>query len=380
MVCFDLMGRYRSGLAARLIAARCVGAASVCAVAAGSFAWTAAAQAAKPTVSVVRTDRSGIAEGTSETIDAKCPGGYDVLGGSAFIGGNSGFAHIASAAPITDKRLYEVKVINPLVNPFAGIPDSDAAVTVGAICAQSGKPVVVDGPFGKPEPSGARREAGTVKLTFAEATGIENNSVTAVSSKCPSGSSAFGGGYAIGGSPWAHAASILVASKDNSFAGVFVHPPFDPTLGILRQRAAMRVLALCSETGRPLVLSSHAQVVHGGGSAAPRPKLRPTQPGNVVLVKRTAGGIKSGDVVVVSAPCPKGYSVFGGSYVISDSALAHATGAGVTSKKNAYEADVTNPPPDISGGLPKSTASVVVGALCAKNGQPIVIDTPFPQR
>ena len=203
-------------------------------------------------------------------------GGYDVLGGSAFIGGNSAFAHIASAAPITDKRLYEVRVINPLVNPFAGIPDSDASVTVGAICAQSGKPVVVDGPFGKPQPSGARREAARSVSKFAEATGIENNTVTTINSTCPSGSSVFGGGYAIGGSPWAHAASILVASKDNAFAGILVHPPFDPTLGILRQRAAMRVLALCSETGRPLVFSSHAKVVHGGGSAPPRPKLRPT--------------------------------------------------------------------------------------------------------
>jgi hypothetical protein len=139
------------------------------------------------------------------------------------------------------------------------------------------------------------------------------------------------------------------------------------------------MLALCSETGRPLVLSSHAKVVRGGGSAPPKRKLRQTSPGNVLLVKRSVGGIKSGDVAVVAAHCPKGYSIFGGSYVISESALAHATGAGVTSKNNAYETDVTNPPPNISGGLPRTTASVVVGALCAKNGQPIVIDTPFPQ-
>jgi hypothetical protein len=342
------------------------------------LAWPGAAQAAKPTVSLVRVEQGLIPEGSSETVLARCPSGYDVLGGSAFIDGTSAFAHIESAAPLPDKRAYQVKIVNPLVNPFAGVPNADASVTAGAICAQSGKPVVVDGRFGKPQRSGARREPGTVNLRFAQATGIENNSITDVVSKCPSGYSAFGGGYAIGGSPWAHAASILVASKDNAFAGVFVHPPFDPTLGILRQRAAMRVLALCSETGRPLVLSSHAKVV--GKSAAPKRKLRPTKPGNVVLVKRSVGGIKSGDVVSLIAPCPAGYSVFGGSYVISDSALAHATGAGVLSQKNGYVADITNPPPNISGGLPKTTATVVVAALCAKNGQPIVIDTPFPQR
>lgn len=75
---------------------------------------------------------------------------------------------------------------------------------------------------------------------------------------------------------------------------------------------------------------------------------------------------------------PKGYSVFSGSYTISDSALAHATGAGVLSKQNAYETTVTNPPVNINGGIPKTTASVVVGALCAKSGKAIVIDAPFP--
>jgi hypothetical protein len=62
-----------------------------------------------------------------------------------------------------------------------------------------------------------------------------------------------------------------------------------------------------------------------------------------------------------------------------DSALAHATGAGDLSKRNAYETTVTNPPVNINGGIPKTTASVVVGALCAKTGQPIVVDAPFPR-
>ena len=99
----------------------------------------------------------------------------------------------------------------------------------------------------------------------------------------------------------------------------------------------------------------------------------------MVLVKRTLGGIASGSVETVDVPCPKGYSVFGGSYVISESALAHATGTGVLSKSNEYETTGTNPPVNINGGIPKTTATVVVGALCAKSGQPIVIDTPFPQ-
>jgi hypothetical protein len=88
----------------------------------------------------------------------------------------------------------------------------------------------------------------------------------------------------------------------------------------------------------------------------------------VVLVKRSLGGIVSGNVSTVKAPCPKGYSVFGGSYAISDSALAHATGAGVLSKSNEYETTVTNPPVNINGGIPKTTASVVVGALAPRTG------------
>jgi hypothetical protein len=347
---------------------------------ASALALTAGAQADKPTVALVRADAAGIAEGTTATVNAQCPAGYDVLGGSAFIGGTSAFAHIASAAPITDRRMYQVKITNPLVNPFAGVPDADASVTVGAVCAQAGKPVVVDGPFGKAKGSDAGSKAGTVKLKFAADLNVDNNAVSTVDSKCPRGYSVFGGGYAIGGSPWAHAFGALVSSKINAFTTVLVNPPFDPTLGILSRPAAFRVLSLCSETNKPLVLNDRAQVATARPAAAPKRKRPEKSKGNVVLVKRELGGIESGSVETLDVKCPSGYTVFAGSYAISDSALAHASGAGVLSKSNAYETTVTNPPPNISGGLPRTTASVTVGALCAKNGEPIVIDTPFPQR
>lgn len=350
------------------------------AVLAASCLLAPAAQADKPTVALVRADASGIAEGTTETVNAKCPAGYDVLGGSAFIGGTSAFAHIASAAPLPDSRMYQVKITNPLVNPFAGIPEADASVTIGAICAQSGKPVVVDGVFGAAKGSGGGGKKGTVRLKFADNTNVDNDAVATVNSKCPSGYSVFGGGYAVGGSPWAHASGALVSSKLNSFTTNLVNPPFDPSLGILKRTAAFRVLSLCTQTNKPLVLSAGARVATARPAAAPKRKRPEKSKGNVVLVKRELAGIESGSVSTLDAKCPRGYSVFGGSYTIGDSAVAHATGAGVLSKKNAYETTVTNPPANINGGLPRTTASLIIGALCAKNGRPIVIDPPFPQR
>jgi hypothetical protein len=41
---------------------------------------------------------------------------------------------------------------------------------------------------------------------------------------------------------------------------------------------------------------------------------------------------------------------------------------------------VANPPPDINGGIPKTSAGMLVGAMCAKDGTPIVVDGPFPNR
>ncbi len=38
-----------------------------------------------------------------------------------------------------------------------------------------------------------------------------------------------------------------------------------------------------------------------------------------------------------------------------------------------------NPPASINAAIPKSTAFVVVSAMCAKRGKPIVISGAFPR-
>jgi hypothetical protein len=338
-----------------------------------------AAPRAKPTVVLVKEFEGNIPLDSRATVDAQCPAGYEVLGGSFSIGGNSFFAHAAYAAPIPHRAVYRVTVTNPFVNPFAAIPASEANVTVGAICAVSGKPVVVDGPFDSAERHKRGHRADTVKSRYGVQKGIENNSVTAVEAKCPKGSSVFGGGYATGGSPWTHTSAVVVGSRSNSFLVDLVHPPFDPTLGILRQNAGMRVLALCADKGEPLVLNSDKP---GGGHqrarAANKPKRRPH--GTLILVKERLDGIENGEVESVEARCPRGYSVIGGSETVDGSALAATTEAAVLSKLNAYRATVANPPESINAGIPKSTAGVLVGAMCAKRGKPIVVDGAFPSR
>jgi hypothetical protein len=265
------------------------------------------------------------------------------------------------------------------VNPFAGIPAADANVTVGAICAVAGKPVVVDGPFDSGGGHKRGHRADTVKTKYDGEKGIENNSVTAVEAKCPKGTSVFSGGYATGGSPWAHTSAVVVGSRSNSFLVDLVHPPFDPTLGILRQNAAVRVLSLCASKGEPLVLNSDKPAGgHGKARAAKKPKHKPQ--GTLVLVKDRIDGIESGEVESVEARCPGGYSVIGGSETVDGSAVAETTEAAVLSKLNAYRATVANPPVNINAGLPKTTAGVLVGAICAKRGKPIVVDGSFPSR
>jgi hypothetical protein len=275
-----------------------------------------------------------------------------------------------------------VTLTNPLVNPFAGIPARSASVTVGAICAEIGRPVVIDGPIGAPKSSKAGKAPGTVSTVLAGDDGIDNNTVSTIAAKCHTGSSIFGGGYVAGGSLWAHTSSAAVLSKDNAYTVNFINPPFNPTLGVLRQHAAIRVLGLCAKNGRPLVFNF-------GGAAAATPKKKPPKkkpkkkPGaktTVLLVRRAASGIESGSVETLDAKCPAGYSVFGGSEIVGDSAIAHTTDAGVVSKKNAYEATVVNPPASPNAAIPKSTATLVVGALCAKRGVPIVLNGPIPQR
>jgi hypothetical protein len=350
----------------------------------GVFGFATAASAKgkrkdKPTVALVKEFKADIPPDTTATVDAECPNGYDVLGGSYSIGGSSFFAHASEAAPLPYKNMYRVQVTNPFVNPFAGIPPADANVTVGAICAVTGKPVVVDGEFGKPRHHKPGKADATIEASIDTQKGIANNSVTAVGAKCPKGHFIYSGGYATGGSPWAHTTASVIGSRTNAFSADLTHPPFDPALGILNQHAAMRVAALCTRRGEPLVLNA-TKTARGdrraSAAAHKKPKSKPT----VVLVKDDISGVQSGEVESVEAKCPHGYSVFGGSVTVSDSALAMTTEAAVLSKLNAYRGTVANPPTDINGGIPKTSAGMLVGAMCAKDGKPIVVDGPFPNR
>jgi hypothetical protein len=153
--------------------------------------------------------------------------------------------------------------------------------------------------------------------------------------------------------------------------------PFNPALGVLRQQSAARALALCARTGTPLVLNDAASPARVALAARPKPKKLK---GTVVLVIEQVGGIGSGTIKVGEAKCPSGYSVFAGSHAIADSALAHTSSASVRSKRNSYAATVVNPPASINAGIPRSTAKLTVGALCAKRGKPIVINGAFPRR
>jgi len=363
------------GIPVRLGSKTAIGLAALLATAATALPAQAAAKA-RPTVTLVRADASGVEPGQFKTVDANCPSGYDVLGGSFFIGGESVFAHADDAIPF-NHRSYRVTLTSPLVNPFSGVPRRSASVKVGAICAEIGRPVVVDGPFGAPKAHKPGKAAGTVSTVRAGADGIENNTITTTDAKCPGGTSVFAGGYVAGGSLWAHTATVSVLSRLNAFRVDFVHPPFNPTLGVLRQHAAIRVLGLCAKNSKPVVFN-FAGAAARSAAAPKKPKKKPKT--TVVLVKKAAVGIKAGSVRSVDAKCPSGYSVFGGSETIGDSTLAHATAAGVLSKSNEYEATVTNPPVNINAGIPKSEATLVVGALCAKRGVPIVVNGAFPQR
>jgi hypothetical protein len=77
----------------------------------------------------------------------------------------------------------------------------------------------------------------------------------------------------------------------------------------------------------------------------------------------------------VSASCPGGYSVIGGDYAIWGSVLAHASSSEVKSGINVYAIEVTNPPGTLE--QPAQAASVLVGAICAKNSTPIVVNGQF---
>ena len=99
----------------------------------------------KATVVQVKETEGGIAPGAVAVVDAKCPNGFDVMGGSYVIGGTSVLATPPARLLSPNRNLYRAIVSNPATNAFAGIPPADAEVTVVAQCAASGTPVVVDG-------------------------------------------------------------------------------------------------------------------------------------------------------------------------------------------------------------------------------------------
>jgi len=94
---------------------------------------------------------------------------------------------------------------------------------------------------------------------------------------------------------------------------------------------------------------------------------------NVVVVKATSSSIAPGEGGGKIARCPSGYSVFSGAYVIDGSQRAIPFVVGPVRKENAYEVDIANPPADPLAGLPGENASLLVAAICARTGQPIVL-------
>jgi hypothetical protein len=340
----------------------------------------------KPTVAVVTQEQDGIAPGEVAVVDAKCPNGYDVMGGSFVIEGGSLFAHAAGAAPIADRNLYRAIISNPRTNPFAGFPAVNAGAAVAAECAASGRPVVVDGRFGTPQRPGndpyeiRGGNGGLGSTVFDRATrttGIPNGEVATHATGCNSGShSVFAGGYTIAGSLWAHALISAVLSKANDYSATIATPPSNPSLGVFAASTSLTVGVLCARDGRPIVLNE----VGSGARAAAPPKKKgpPRRQGTVKIALKKVGGVASGTVKTVSAKCPSGYSIFGGSYLIGgNSVLTHATAAIVASKTNSFVVTAVNPPATINAGIPRTTAEVTAVATCARRATPIVVDGAF---
>jgi hypothetical protein len=205
---------------------------------------------------------------------------------------------------------------------------------------------------------------------------VGNGDVKKIDSTCGSEESVFGGGYTFSGAIFADAASAAALSKISAFSATVVNPGVNPALGVRESAASVRVAALCTSDGDEVVLNTN-----GTGREDAR-AARPTLPRNnratVVIRKATVGGIAAGQSRDAAAKCPRGYSVFGGSYLINGNAvLAHASVAAVFSRTNSYGATVVNPPANINTGVPRSTASLTVVANCTKSGKPIVIDGPF---
>ena len=348
----------------------------------------------KPTVVTVKETKDGITPGSVVAVDAHCPSDFDVIGGSYIIGGNSVLAHAAGAVPFYSQGLYRAIIVNPPTSPF--VRPADASVTVAAICAAIGTPVVVDGPFasgpegsgpggvtGGPIPSGLASTVSTALATDS----VSNQAVHKVDATCHSiKDSVFSGGYTIANALFADAPIAAVLSKIGAYSATVVNPGINPSLGVTESPAIVRVTAMCARAGQPIVVNADASPalahVLAARAGTTKPKKTPT-PGKrlratVVLKRASVGGITSGTIDSAAAKCPRGYSVFGGSYLIGgNSVLAHATVAAVLSKTNSYAATVVNPPVNINTGVPRSTATLTVAANCARNATPIVVDGAF---
>jgi hypothetical protein len=99
----------------------------------------------KPTV-IVTVAHGGIGPGEVQEVAAKCPAGYTVIGGSYVIE-SSVLTHASGALVASAENSYAVQFVDPPANPLAGFPPENAVLTVGADCAKSGTPIVVNGPF-----------------------------------------------------------------------------------------------------------------------------------------------------------------------------------------------------------------------------------------
>jgi hypothetical protein len=214
---------------------------------------------------------------------------------------------------------------------------------------------------------------------------VPNGAAHKIDSVCLSATDAvFSGGYTLDGSLFADAASAAVLSKIGAYSATVVNPGVNPALGVTDSPATVRVAALCARAGQPIILNGGAlgasarSTERSGNPKQSGPdssrRLRPT----VVLKRASVGGITAGTLDSAAAKCPRGYTVFGGSYLIGgNSVLAHATVAAVLSKRNSYAATVVNPAVNVNTGVPHSTAKLTVAATCAKNATPIVVAGAF---
>jgi hypothetical protein len=349
----------------------------------------------KPTVITVKQKHGGIAPGDVQAVDAKCPSDYDVIGGSYIIGGNSVMAHAAGAVPFYSQGLYRTIIVNPPTGPF--LRAQDASVTVAAICAAIGTPVVVKGAFpdgppsnhpggatSSPIPSGLASTVSTDQATDS----VPNQAAHKVDAACHSTKdSVFSGGYTLSNAVFAQAPISAVLSKIAAFSATVVNPGVNPALGVAEEPAVVRVTAMCARSGQPIVVNADASPavahLHTAQAAKTKPKKNKHPKshklhGTVVLRTTSVKGITAGTIKSADVKCPRGYSVFGGSYLIGgNSVLAHTTVAAVLSKTNSYSATVVNPPVNINTGVPRSTATLTVAANCARNATPIVVNGPF---